>query len=127
MDVGQMFSNDILPCIRKNDAIPIYSLQLRNLCYLQEKSLSLGKPYMSRACHVLAQGIADKLQLQYKPFPPNSTALNLLLIANGTLQWVPFTNANFHSKTFLCLRNDHVCHMADLEADLQSAVIDYIK
>ena len=57
LDIRQFFTTDMLKCIQDFVAIPIYSLQLLNLCYVREKSLSLDKPYLDQACHLIANGI----------------------------------------------------------------------
>ena len=65
-DVRQVFDLPPESCLL-GSTVPIWSLQMQNLCYLHELNDSNFKPYQHDQCDLFARGLANHLKINYIP------------------------------------------------------------
>ena len=92
-DVRQVFDLPPESCLL-GSTVPIWSLQMQNLCYLHELNDSNFKPYQHDQCDLFARGLANHLKINYIPIQNTEQRAHVLWIVNSTLNWIELNNNN---------------------------------
>ena len=103
-DVGQLFKSLLDTSCIANKSIPILSLKLKNLCFLQNRLERVTKPYSENGCDIVATGVANHFKLPYTPVQ-SPLALHILWVTGEEVTWVPITREYLIGNELLCLRN----------------------